>query len=91
MTLQRPPGGLEELLKNLPPEQQNPYPHLAELSARSILQRRIEITGQLKLLAAKRQLIETVRLGVCKVLQIGSAPQPVGEATRFVDQLDTTL
>jgi DNA-binding transcriptional MerR regulator len=53
-----PPGALEHLLKTLPPERPDPFPHLAELSADQLLQRRIEITGQIKTLEQERQAID---------------------------------
>jgi len=53
-----PPGALEHLLKTLPPERQDPFPHLADLSADQLLQRRIEITGQIKTLEQERQAID---------------------------------
>ena len=53
-----PPGALEHLLQSLPPERQDPFPHLAELSADQLLQRRIEITGQIKTLEQERQAID---------------------------------
>jgi hypothetical protein len=53
-----PPGALKHLLQTLPPEQEDPFPHLAELSADRLLQRRVEITGQLKILEQERQAID---------------------------------
>ena len=53
-----PPGALEHLLKTLPPERPDPFPHLAELSAVQLLQRRIEISQQLKSLEQERQAID---------------------------------
>ena len=57
-----PPGALEHLLKTLPPERQDPFPHLADLSADQLLQRRIEITGQIKTLEQERQAIDATVL-----------------------------
>jgi hypothetical protein len=53
-----PPGALNNLLQTLPPEGPDPFPHLAELSADQLLQRRVEITGQLKTLEQERQAID---------------------------------
>jgi hypothetical protein len=54
-----PPGALEHLLKTLPPEQDDPFPHLADLNADQLLQRRIEVSAQLKTLEQERQAIDT--------------------------------
>ena len=53
-----PPGALNRLLQTLPPERPDPFPHLAELNADQLLQRRVEITGQLKTLEQERQAID---------------------------------
>jgi hypothetical protein len=53
-----PPGALNRLLQTLPPERTDPFPHLADLSADQLLQRRVEITGQLKTLEQERQAID---------------------------------
>ena len=53
-----PPGALNHLLQTLPPERPDPFSHLAELSADQLLQRRVEITGQLKILEQERQAID---------------------------------
>ena len=53
-----PPGALEHLLKTLPPERPDPFPHLADLSADQLLQRRVTITGTLKTLEQERQVID---------------------------------
>jgi hypothetical protein len=53
-----PPGALEHLLQTLPPEQEDPFPHLADLSADQLLQRRVEISGHLKILEQERQAID---------------------------------
>jgi hypothetical protein len=59
-----PPGALEHLLKTLPPKQEDPFPHLADLSTDQLLQRRVEITGQLKTLEQERHAIDAELLGV---------------------------
>ena len=59
-----PPGALNRLLQSLPPERPDPFPHLAELNPDQLLQRRVEITGQLKTLEQERQAIDTELLEV---------------------------
>jgi hypothetical protein len=58
------PGALEHLLKTLPPEKDDPFPHLAELNPDQLLQRRVEVTGQLKSLEQERQAIDAELLGI---------------------------
>jgi len=53
-----PPGALEHLLQTLPPERPDPFPHLADLSADQLLQRRVLMTGQIKTLEQERQEID---------------------------------
>jgi hypothetical protein len=53
-----PPGALEHILKTLPTERPDPFPHLAELNPDQLLLRRVEITGQLKTLEQERQAID---------------------------------
>ena len=53
-----PPGALEHLLQTPPPERPDPFPHLADLNPDQMLQRRVEITGQLKILEQERQAID---------------------------------
>jgi hypothetical protein len=59
-----PPGALEHLLKTLPQERPDPFPHLANLSTSEMLQRRVEVTGQLKTLEQERQVIDAELLEV---------------------------
>jgi len=59
-----PPGALNQLLQSLPPERPDPFPHLADLSVDQLLQRRVEITGQLKTLEQERQAIDAELLEV---------------------------
>ena len=58
------PGALEHLLKTLPPEKEELIPHLADLNPDELLQRRVEITGQLKTLEQERQVIDAELLEV---------------------------
>lgn len=50
---------LERVLKTLPKERPDPFPHLADLNATQLLTRRIWITGQLKALDQERQVIDS--------------------------------
>ncbi len=59
-----PPGAPNHLLQTLPSERPDPFPHLAELSADQLLQRRVEITGHLKTLEQERQAIDAELLEV---------------------------
>jgi len=59
-----PPGALEHLLKTLPPEAPDPFPHLANLTPTALLKRRVEITGHLKTLEQERQAIDAELLEV---------------------------
>ena len=59
-----PPGALDQVLKTLPPERPDPFPHLADLSPDALLQRRSEIAGQLKVLEEERQAIDAELLDV---------------------------
>ncbi|MCS5706908.1 hypothetical protein NZK27_11970 [Synechococcus sp. FGCU-3] len=59
-----PPGALEQLLQTLPPERPDPFPHLANLSPDQLLQRRVEVSAQLKTLEQERQAIDAELLEV---------------------------
>jgi len=59
-----PPGAIKHLLETLPPERPDPYPHLADLSTDELLQRRVEISLQLKTLEQERQAIDAELLEV---------------------------
>ena len=54
-----PPGALEHLLKTLPLEREDPFPHLEHLNPDQLLQRRVEVTGQIKTLEQERQTIDS--------------------------------
>ena len=54
-----PPGALDHLLQTLPPERPDPFPHLGSLTPDQLLQRRVEITGQLKTLEQERKVIDS--------------------------------
>ena len=53
------PADLALLLKTLPKERPDPFPHLADLNATQLLTRRIWITSQLKALDEERQVIDS--------------------------------
>jgi hypothetical protein len=53
-----PPGALEHLLKTLPPEQQDPFPHLENLRSGDLLRRRARIADIIKRLEQERQAID---------------------------------
>ena len=59
-----PPGALKHLLATLPPERPEPFPHLAPLTPDQLLQRRVEISGQLKTLEQERKVIDAELLEV---------------------------
>ena len=52
------PSDLQRVLKALPPEAPEPYPHLADLNADQLIQRRVEVTGSIKTLEQERQVID---------------------------------
>jgi len=58
------PSDLQRVLASLLPERPDPFPHLADLSADQLLQRRVLITGQLKTLEKERQVIDAELLEV---------------------------
>jgi len=53
-----PPGALSHLLKTLPPEAPDPFPHLADLNADQLIQRRVEVTSTIKTLEHERHAID---------------------------------
>jgi hypothetical protein len=64
------PDALQKVLQTLPPEEPDPFPHLAFLSPDALLQRRVEVTGQLKTLEQERQAIDA------ELLEVFSDPEP---------------
>ena len=58
------PSDLQRVLASLPPERPDPFPHLADLSADSLLMRRVEVTGEIKTLEQERQAIDAELLEV---------------------------
>ena len=59
-----PPGALKHLLATLPPERPEPFHHLEDLTPDQLLQRRVEISGQLKTLEQERKVIDAELLEV---------------------------
>ena len=52
------PGALNHLLQTLPPERSGPPPHVGDLNPDQLLQRRVEIPAQLKILEEEHQANE---------------------------------
>ena len=52
------PSDLQRVLKTLPPKRPDPFPHLADLNADQLIQRRVEVTGSIKTLEQERQVID---------------------------------
>ena len=59
-----PPGVLDHLLQTLPPEREYPFSRLENLTPDQLLQRRVEISGQLKTLEQERKVIDAELLEV---------------------------
>jgi hypothetical protein len=49
---------LQRVLASLPPECPDPFPHLADLNADQLIQRRVAVTGTIKTLEQERQVID---------------------------------
>ena len=64
MTPPLPPGALSHLLKTLPPERPDPFPHLADLTPDALLRRRVEVTGTIKTLEQERHAIDAELLSI---------------------------
>jgi len=58
------PSDLQRVLRTLPPERLDPFAHLENLTPDQLLQRRVEISGQLKTLERERQAIDAELLEV---------------------------
>ena len=52
------PSDLQRVLKALPPERTDPFPHLASLTPDALLSRRVEVTGTIKTLEQERHVID---------------------------------
>jgi hypothetical protein len=57
-----PPGALQDLLKTLPPERADPFPHLANLRSDDLLRRRARISQIAKRLEEERHAIDEILL-----------------------------
>jgi hypothetical protein len=57
-----PAGALQHLLKTLPPERPDPFPHLANLRSEDLLRRRARIARIAKRLEQERQAIDATLL-----------------------------
>ena len=53
-----PPGALSHLLKTLPPERPDPFPHLADLTPDALLRRKVRIAQITKRLEQERHAID---------------------------------
>lgn len=58
------PSDLQRVLASQPTERPDPFPHLADLSADALLMRRVEVTGQIKIMEQERQAIDAELLEV---------------------------
>ena len=58
------PSDLQRVLKTLPPERPDPFPHLASLTPDALVMRRVEVTGTIKTLEQERQAIDAELLEV---------------------------
>ena len=52
------PSDLQRVLKTLPLEAPDPFPHLGDLNADQMIQRRVEVTSTIKTLEQERQVID---------------------------------
>ena len=52
------PSDLQRVLKALPPEATDPFPHLVSLMPDALLSRRVEVTGTIKTLEQERHVID---------------------------------
>ena len=52
------PSDLQRVLKALPQEAPDPFPHLADLNADKLIQRRVAVTSTIKTLEQERQVID---------------------------------
>lgn len=58
MTSRISPSDLQRVLHSLPPEREEPYPELIELTPEQLLKRRIDLSNQLKRLEEERKAID---------------------------------
>jgi hypothetical protein len=73
-----PPGALEHLLKTLPPEREDPFPHLGRLSADALAHRRARIAEIIKHLERERQAIDGELLAVFSPAELSKGIKVAG-------------
>ena len=65
------PEALHRVLQTLPPEEPDPFPHLADLTPDALLSRRVEVTGRIKSLEQERQVIDAELLSTFSDAELG--------------------
>jgi hypothetical protein len=73
-----PPGALEHLLKTLPTEREDPFPHLGRLSADALVRRRARIAEIIKRLERERQAIDAELLAVFSPVELSKGIKATG-------------
>ena len=73
-----PPGALQHLLKTLPPERQDPFPHLSNLRSDDLLRRRARIAEIIKRLERERQAIDGELLTVFSPAELNKGIKATG-------------
>jgi hypothetical protein len=73
-----PPGALGHLLKTLPPERPDPFPHLANLRSDDLLRRRARIAEIIKRLERERQGIDGELLTVFSPAELSKGIKAAG-------------
>ncbi len=73
-----PPGALEHLLKTLPHEREDPFPHLANLRSDDLLRRRTRIAEIIKRLERERQAIDTELLALFSPAELSKGIKAAG-------------
>jgi hypothetical protein len=73
-----PPGALEHLLKTLPHEREDPFPHLANLRSDDLLSRRTRIAEIIKCLEQERQAIDAELLAVFSPAELSKGIKAAG-------------
>ena len=72
------PGALEHLLKTLPPERPDPFPHLANLRSDDLVRRRARIAEIIKRLEQERQAIDAELLTVFSPAELSKGIKVAG-------------
>jgi hypothetical protein len=73
-----PPGALEHLLKTLPPERPDPFPHLANLRSNDLVRRRARIAEIIKRLERERQAIDAELLALFSPAELSKGIKVAG-------------